>query len=154
MLDGPAQRGAHVATLVLKHAHPSWQLGTSQLRFCPRYQSQEQLCMPLPRLHGLVMLLQLLQSVLADRFQHREARRAVRLSELTHKAMVNERCESIEHIDVRVAGFGGLKRPSASKVSQLAVEPLFLLVQQVVTPGDGVADRLLSGGKVTRSPGE
>ena len=86
-----------------------------------------------------------LPSELPDRRQHVEpdARREVAAA---HEAVVDERREPVEGIEV-IGGaddLGCLRRPPAGEARQVSEEPAERSVEQIVAPGDGVAERPLA----------
>ena len=103
---------------------------------------------------------QLLQRVLADRLQHPEARLAVRRPRL-------RRTRLLATSDSRPSSTSMPRSPSASQTAsaassvqppdedrQAAEQAPLVLVQQVVAPGDGVAQRLLAGREIARAAGQ
>src|SRR4051812_49036404 len=97
--------------------------------------------------------LKLLQTVLADGLQHAEARLAVRTFRLRKEALGGQRGYAVQDVEpegsVRVAdGLSGLQR-AAAEDGQPAEQHLLVRLQEIVAPGDGVPERLLTSGKVT-----
>ena len=87
-----------------------------------------------------------LQPELAHRLQHPEARLALDALLLAQQALVDQRGNAVEDIErpLRVDDrLGRLQRAAAGEDGQAAEEDLLLRGEQVVTPGDGVAHRLL-----------
>ena len=91
---------------------------------------------------------ELLERVLADRLEHPEARLAVGvLAQPQQQALLDERVEVFEGVAraVRVAdGRGRLEPEAADEDGQAPEQRLLPLEQQVVAPGDRVAQRPLA----------
>ena len=112
----------------------------------------------------LAARLQPLQRVLADRLQHAEARRAGRARRLPQQAAGSARDAAApssrrpgrQPLAVRRAGRRPRRLPSAAagEDGQPPEERLLRSVEQVVAPGDGVAQRLLAGRQVARAAGQ
>ena len=102
--------------------------------------------------------LELLAGVLADRLEHPEARLAVGvLAEAQQQALLDERVEVFEGVAraVRVAdGRGRLEPEAADEHGQAPKQRLLALEQQVVAPGDRVAQRALALVGVQRAAGQ
>ena len=101
--------------------------------------------------------LELLPGVFLDRFEHLEARRPVVAVELAQEALVGERDEAVDGIDVgqadRQVGDDGLDRldVGAGEAGQDGEEPLLRRRQQLVAPVDRGPQRLLPLGQVARA---
>ena len=100
---------------------------------------------------------QLLQRELADRLQHPEARLAVRRLALPQQALVDQRREPVEHVERRVVP--ARRRPprpppACSRRRRRpggGTAPARAGVEQVVAPGDRVAQRPLARRRVARA---
>ena len=100
---------------------------------------------------------ELLQGELADRLQHPEARLPLSTLGLANEALVDERGErgkNVEPVAGCISGLGRLQRPAAGEDRQPAKQRLLAGREQVVAPGDGVAQRLLARGQVAGAAGQ
>src|SRR4051794_20368942 len=97
----------------------------------------------------LAARLQLLQRVLADCLQHPKSRVGVGLLVLPHQAFGDQRLYTVQRVDVcRVNAADRVRRvegPATHEHAQAAKEMSLGLVQEVVAPGDGAAQSLLTG---------
>src|SRR5215210_3562320 len=107
----------------------------------------------------LAARLELLYGILADRLQHPEARLTVRAVLLTEQALGGQRRHPVQ--DVRPEGAFGvadrldcLQRAAAHEDRQASVQRLLLGAEQVIAPGDGVAEGLLAGRQITCTTGQ
>ena len=84
-----------------------------------------------------------LERVLADRLQHPEARLAARHRLRPEQAVVEQRLDAGEHVELEVAGnrLRGVEREAADEDGQAREERLLRRAQEVVAPGDGGAQR-------------
>ena len=102
--------------------------------------------------------LELLERVLADRLEHPEARLAVGVfAQPQQQALLDQRVEVFEHVGraVGVADRGrGLEPQAADEHAQAPEQRLLPLEQQVVAPGDRVAQRPLALVGVLRAAGQ
>src|SRR5687767_13963770 len=95
---------------------------------------------------GLSAFLHLLQRVIADQRQHREARLAFYSFLLAHEALVYQRGHAFKHVHRKVA-LGVAHRlyrregAAAYEYAQPGEERLLSRVQQPVAPADSVAKR-------------
>ena len=102
------------------------------------------------------------QRVLADRLQQGEARPTVGVIVEPQQALVRQRGEHVEELDLapplprgcrvgprRTDGLNGLQGAPANEHRQASEEALLRLVQQIVAPGDRVAKRALSLRQIT-----
>ena len=100
----------------------------------------------------------LLHGVLADRLEHREARLAVRRPPTWRsEALVDQRRERVEHVAARSAAadrLDGLEAGAADEDRQPAKSDRSGVVEQVVAPGDGAAQRLLPLREVPGAAGQ
>jgi hypothetical protein len=100
---------------------------------------------------------QSLQSILAHRLQHVEPRFSLELLLLTEQALVDEGSNAREDIKASLGiddCLGRFDGAAAGKDGQLAKQCLVCGREQIVTPGDGITHRLLSGRKRTRPAGQ
>src|SRR5215216_6338224 len=90
--------------------------------------------------------LQLLDGKLANRLQHPVAR--IRSAgEEPHQALVDERGDALLHIDALVEIHDSLRRvesPPTGKDAEASEEGLLVWREEVVAPGDGVAESALT----------
>ncbi|HEX9133940.1 MAG TPA: hypothetical protein VF844_16735, partial [Ktedonobacteraceae bacterium] len=120
----------------------------------------------MPCLHGrlLTACCEMLAGILADRLQHAEARLSTRALLGVHQALVQELCHLLEGRSLLLTPHAGSSR-EADRLHPLQGEPthkdreaseelLFACLQEVVAPGNGVAQRLLARGQVTGPPAE
>ena len=103
--------------------------------------------------------LEFFQSVLANCFQHHEARFALRLLDLLHQALVHHGCHAVEQIQIEIAlgvanGFHAFQSASAHEHRQSSEKLLLGGTQQVVAPIHGGAQRLLPLRQVARAAGQ
>jgi hypothetical protein len=95
-----------------------------------------------------------LQRKLADRLQHGVARRRPVLG-APHQALVDQHGQSVQDVAVAVDhGLGGVQRPAAGEHPEPPEERLLCLAEEVVAPGDRIAQRPLAGGQVARAAGQ
>ena len=101
---------------------------------------------------------QALQPILADRLQHGEARHLAFLACCVEQALVYERGDPFEEVSCSVSvaksmthRFYRFEATFSHKDRKSPKEPLLLGIEQLIAPGDGSAQRLLSLRKVTRS---
>ena len=97
--------------------------------------------------------------ILPDRLQHREARLAVRAVLLPQQALVDQRRDAVEDVQAEVAirvadRLGRLERAASDEDREATEEALLLIVEQVVAPGDRVAERPLTLGQVAGAAGQ
>ena len=97
---------------------------------------------------------QLGERVLADGLQHVEARLALHLA-AQKQALVAERSQAIEDVERRVGGehahrLGGLEVEAAGEDRDAAEQDPVGLVEELVAPGDGGAQRPVARLAVTR----
>ena len=123
---------------------PAPLINAMQLRIGLLRQRQEILGVPLPQSLSFPARLQLLQRVLADRFEHAKARHAVCARFLPDQSVVEQRFKPIQHTPcvmvVRLAhSLSSLKRPAAHKPAQPAKQHLLALLEQIIAPPDRVA---------------
>jgi len=111
--------------------------------------------MPSPQVPELPARLDLLQRELADRLQHPESRLPLLLA-LAQQALVDQRPEPVQHVDAQAAPdgadrLGRLQGTAAHEHRQPTEQSLLRPIQQVVAPGDRVAQGLLPTGPVRRA---
>ena len=99
---------------------------------------------------------QLLQPVLADRFEHGVARLPARACLLLQEARVDQRGNPLQDVDPHRAGngLGGLHGEATNEDGERVEEDLLRCGEQAIAPGDGIAHRLLPSGQVTPATGE
>ncbi len=103
----------------------------------------------------LSILSQPFQTELPDRFQHRVPGLAVRLLPNPDETLLDETFEAVQRINAIVFhGICRLKRPAAPENAQLAEESLLIRGEQVVAPGDGVAQGLLAWREINGATGQ
>src|SRR5215218_8637717 len=87
-----------------------------------------------------------LASVLADGLQHGESRLDGKARHALHEALIDQPGQTGKNVGGRQIRdrLGGLDRPAPSKDAQLDEELLLLCCQEIVAPGDGGAEGLLS----------
>src|SRR5829696_466671 len=97
-----------------------------------------------------------LDGVFLDRGQHHETSVAVRAAP-ADQTLVHQRGEAVERVDPSVAVVVDAPRDCLDRFERCARErreqleqPLLTRLEQLVTPFDGGAERLLAGGQVTR----
>ncbi len=103
----------------------------------------------------LAALRQLLQRVGADRLQHREARLPIRVGRRVHESLVDQRRHPVQDVArARADGhrLGRLQGEAADEDGQPAEQRPLLAGQQVVAPGDRVAQGPLPRRGVARAP--
>src|SRR5215207_5300095 len=105
-------------------------------------------------LRRLTARFELIETELANRAEHREARLTLARLLLAHEALVDQGCDPLQHVDlevdIRVAHhLGRLEREAAGEDREPTEERAFALVEQVVAPGDRTAQGLLAGREVT-----
>ena len=103
--------------------------------------------------------LELFQGILTDRLQHPEAQLAVpgspsRRTRLLATSDSRPSRLSTSPSSRSAHGVGGFQRPAADEDGEAAEEAALGLVQQVVAPGDRVAQRLLTGRQVACAAGQ
>ena len=99
------------------------------------------------------------QPELTHGLQHREARLPVHCLHPLQEALVDQGGDSVEGIDAKLTARVGdrlrrLEGASADEDGQAPKEPLLRRGEQIVTPGDGVAHRLLAGRKISPAAGQ
>src|SRR4029079_16332923 len=93
---------------------------------------------------------ELLECVLADCFEHPVPVLSEQPGAAAEEALVEQRGERVE---VGVAdGFGGLQRAAPAEDAEPCEEPLLVLVEQVVGPGDRRPERRGAFLRVARAP--
>src|SRR6266516_431095 len=102
---------------------------------------------------------QALSSILANSFQHHEARLFSRLFGLLQQTIVEECCYSIQdtqsHMVNLVADrFRRLEGAAADEDGETSEEALLIGRQEIIAPLDGAPKRLLPCGKTSRSTGQ
>ena len=107
----------------------------------------------------LAARLELLYGILADRLQHPEARLTVRAVLLTEQALGGQRRHPVQDVQpdsaVRVTDrLGCLQRAAADEDPEASVQCLLLGAEQVVAPGDRVAEGLLARRQVACTAGQ
>jgi hypothetical protein len=105
--------------------------------------------MAAPCLRFLSARFQFFQAILANRFQHHEARFAVRLLRLANQTLVHHRRHPIEDVQskilFRVADrFDCFQGAAPQENGESSEKFLLRLAQQVIAPVHGGAKRLLS----------
>src|SRR4051812_17716366 len=100
-----------------------------------------------------------LERVFADGFQHDKTRFRIDSFNPLNQVLVHERRETLEEIDAKITpGIANrlrrLQRSAASEKGETAKQGLLRLREQLVTPINGVAKRLLPFRKVQSTPGE
>src|SRR5438552_8028057 len=100
---------------------------------------------------------ELFRGVLADRLEHREARLRGDALALSQQALVDERADAVEDVTrlVRAARcLDRLEARAADEHAEAREEHPVGLVEEVVAPADGAAQRLLAGRQVLRAAGQ
>src|SRR5688572_12421999 len=113
--------------------------------------------MALSRAIRLSRLDQLLETVLAHRFQHPEARLTRAVFLLAQEAALDERGDAGKYVDRPVPtgdGLGRLECATASKDRKLPEHSLLVCSEQVVAPGNGIAHGALPGRQVAPAAGQ
>src|SRR5215210_4279812 len=170
MAEGPAQSEAHfrlgfideelqgrpqVAVLGLQTIQPDPLRRAPQLGLGTLRDRQIMPGMAPSYARPLTTLFQPFERILADRLEHAEPRLAVGVFASSNQALGGERFQAIQNVDAETAritdGLGGPHRPPAHEDREATEQAAFALVQEVVTPGDGVAERLLAGRQVARA---
>ena len=104
-----------------------------------------------PQLFCLIRLLEPLDSVFADRLQHRKARRLVRTLHPDQSAL-GQRRQSVDDVDVVSANaLCGVQRPAPGEHCEPQEQVLLQRLEQVVAPIDRRAHGALSLGCVVRA---
>ena len=94
-----------------------------------------------------------------DGFEHRDASATGTAVDLLHQALVHQRAERIDNVDViepRHAprdGLDGLER-GAGKHREHGDQSLLVVGEQFVAPADRVAQGAVAGGRVARAAGQ
>src|SRR5687768_9992277 len=103
----------------------------------------------------LTALFQPFQRVLPDCLEHPEVGLAVRVFAASDQVLGDERLQPVQEVDVEIARIteiagrlGGLHGPSAHEGRELPEETPLVLVEEIVAPGDRVAERLVSIRKI------
>src|SRR5947209_1795904 len=146
LLQTPTQRAADVVVLLGQAGNPFDLLGSAETLLRAFDEAEAPIEMSRPRCAGLGSLLELLQCVLANRFEESVARLVTILihehERVTHKTRQN--VHSIERLRLAVGAneFDGLERKPAGKHAEAAEHPLLPLVKTLIAPIDGCPKRL------------
>src|SRR5690349_17752900 len=102
---------------------------------------------------GFTRGLEQLRRELADRLQHREAGFAGGTAQPPDEALVDERPQRVEDVEIVVAAhvLRGIERPAAGEDGQPGEQAALRLVEQAVTPVERRAQRALAVGQVLRA---
>jgi len=87
-------------------------------------------------------------------FKHPEAWLAAFILTLPDQALGDKRFQASQDIEVAVQvahGVGSLQGPATHKDREAAKQAALAIVQEIVTPGDRAAQRLLPSRKISRS---
>jgi hypothetical protein len=104
----------------------------------------------------LAGLAEVLSRVLADRAKHREPRLARIVLALAQETAIDERGDSLERVKLELAvgsrdTLGRLQGGAAHENGQARVQTAFLVGEEVVAPGDRLAESALAGRHVRAS---
>src|SRR6266567_2846577 len=145
----PGQGGSQVPLLPLQAFPPYNLLRSFELRFC--LLSKREIIpgmRPLTCCH-LSTLTQTFQPILTNGLKHAEAWIPSFLLCLLHEALVDQRGNRMQHISLVIAStltyrLYRFQCAATDEDREPPEEPLLFALQQVVAPGDGVAQRLLA----------
>ena len=154
---GLIDRSAQVVVLPFQDLEPRRLPLAREVRLGLFRQVPEVLRVPMPNPLELVpvRVRQLPGRVLPDRLQHGEPEStAVELGP-ADQAVVHERAQDLEHVEVGAAdGLGGLQRPPAREHRQPGEQPLLVGVEELVAPRDRGLQRALAFGEIASAAGE
>jgi hypothetical protein len=145
----PRERGANVVQLAVYPVEPDRLLPTRQVRFGLLAHGQEVGSVPRAELLSFSGRLELLDTVLAHGLEHAEAWLAARLAYPLHQAAVDEWLQIVEHLTggqggVVTHGLGSFQRPPPDEHGKPTKQRLVSRSEQLVAPGQSVAQRLLA----------
>src|SRR5215210_6149431 len=148
MLYSPGKRCPHVVVLLVQPIQPRGILCSPQHGLGLFREGQEVLGVRTPHGIRLPALLKLLVRELADGLQHHEARFISCPFFLPQEALVKERGGAFEYVRRKISlsvayHLHGLQCCPAREDSKPSEEHLLALVEQPVTPFDGVPERSL-----------
>ena len=156
----PGQGGAHVVVFGVQPCEPLELVGGTQVRRGLRGQLHEELRMSLLDVGGFPGCDELFSAELADRLQHAEARLAVAAARPLRARLLATSDETPSSTSVpsrpstpQTASAASRVQPP-TKTRQPTEQGLLARLEQVVAPGDGVAQRLLAGRQVARATGQ
>ena len=110
--------------------------------------------MAAPNIRFLARLPKLLEGVLPNRLEHREARLLIGPLQ-SDEALVDQRCQPVEYVEVASANsLGRLERPAAGEDGEAGEEPAARLAQEVVAPVERRAQCLMSCRPIARPSGQ
>jgi hypothetical protein len=147
-----------VADLALQTIEPAHLIGTQEIgaglhgavHVMHRVSAADQL--------QLAARLELLQPVLTDRLEHPKARLAAGVRAASDKTLGNERLQASQDVNVRLVQaahrLSGLQRPPAQENGEATKQPALGIVQEILAPGDRVAQGLLTGREITGPAGQ
>src|SRR5712692_10352409 len=110
-----------------------------------------------PCIFHLYTCSQLLQCILANRLQEQQACFAPLLLGLLEQVLVDQRSHSIQHLSGLITERGGdglscLKCAATHENGEPPEETLLPGAQQIITPRDRIAQRLLAQREIARAP--
>ena len=151
----PLERRAQIAVLLFETSQPVGLLRTEQFPVRLLDQCKEVVSMTLPNRLGASAFYEALPGILPDGLEQSVAKARVALLD-SDQALIDERGQEIEHLAIfdLVAGADPLRRlerPPTGKYRKPPHQELLVVLQEVVTPVDHRAQRLLARERRARS---
>ena len=150
----PLERGAEIVVVEIETVYPLTRGRRPQLGFGPLGQVQK--VVGVPPAHSLALALesQLLESKFTNRLEHAEAHSARRAYGLQQTAG-NQSVDAVQHIvTIRAHRLRRLQAAAADKDGHAAKKRLPRPIEQVIAPGNSVAQGVLARRQVARTTGE
>ena len=151
-LGGPGQRGAEVVALAVELPCPAHLFGAEQRGL--RLLGKPEVEAGMAAAHGLAVaaLGEPLERVLPHRLEHSEAGLAFGHALGAKQAVVQERLDPVDHVQVEVAGHGRgtVEREAADEHAEAREERLLVGREEVVAPVDRGAKRPVPLGQTAR----
>ena len=145
--EAPGKRRAEVVVVGLQPIEPHRLLRAVDLRACFLRQAQEEGRVPSLQGDRLPARGQPLERILSNRLQHHEPGFAAGRLLLPQQALVQQRPQAVQDLGP-AHRFGRFEGAAADEDGEPPEELLLAPAEQVVAPGDRIAERLLARGQV------
>src|SRR4051794_41074775 len=157
----PVKRGANVVVLDFQPVERRRLVGTIDAAYGALHEIATPLKMAISQTRGLLARFEHLLAKLTDRLEHPKAWLTSRPADPSHEVPGDEPLHQVKGV-VRRSPFNGsvenkgrgLQREAADEDRERSEGPLLIGIEQVVAPGDRVAEGALAIWKVTRAAGQ
>ena len=137
--------------LELQSIQPAASVWPAQARLGALGQRQEVLGMATSQRLELAGPGELFEAEFTNRLEHAQAQLTVGGAHRSQQVLGHQRIDQVEDLALVADGCRRLEAAAADEDRQAAKQRLLVRLEQVVAPGDGVAQRLLAGRRVARA---